>query len=182
MFACPWDNPGPAEPLVAQGQFSVRCHVCGFLSDAPRDLDERDDHISAELQFGPNALNGAVDESEVLGYLVFLTDACGHKIGAAVAAVQVQDTPTTTDSCCQSDVYKVSFTAQLPFNTSSVALMVVPNTTAGLLPVGASTSPVIDRRRPVTTRKGIVGSSSSATMMVVSRWLLQMCITIFVAS
>jgi len=181
VFACPVDNPSPTEPS-AVGQFSIHCRVCAIASAAPSDLDERDGYISTELQFGPNAMDGAVDEAEVLGYSVFMTDSCGHKMGAAVAAVQASSTPpSTAGTCCQPDVYKVSFTAQLPFNTSSVAFMVVPNTTAGLLPVGPRTLPVVDNGPPVQdTRRGIIGKLSSATMVVVSRSLLWMCMAVAV--
>lgn len=184
MFSCPVDNSIHAEPSLAKGHFSIRCRVCGFASAAPNDFDERDGYISTELRFGPNALDGAVDEAEVLGYSVFMTDVCGHKMGAAVASVQASNMPpSTTGTCCQPDVYKVTFTAQLPFNTSRMALMVVPNTTAGLLPVGAFTSLVVDRRPPVqaAAKQGIVGKVSCATTVLVSRWLMWMCMAVGVA-
>lgn len=185
MFGCPVDNPSPLEPLVVKGQFSIRCRICGIASAAPSDLDERDGYISTEVRFGPNALDGIVDEADVLGYFVFMTDACGRKIGTAVAAVQARSTPPAdAGTCCQLDAYRLSFTARLPFNTSSVALMVVPNTTAGLLPVGASTAPVVDNGPPVPAAisKGVVGNANSATMVLVSRWLLSMCMTVAVTS
>lgn len=179
MFACPVDNPSPAEPVLAEGQFSIRCRVCALASAAPSDSDEREGYISTELQFGPNSLDGAVDEAEVLGYSVFMTDDCGLRMGAAVAAVQASSTPPpTAGGCCQPDVYRVSFTAQLPFNISSVAFMVVPNTSAGLLPVGPRTSPVVDNRPPDQVGKGLIGKLSSATMVVVSRSLLWMCMAV----
>jgi len=184
VFSCPVDNPSHTEPSLAKGHFSIRCRVCGIASAAPNDFDERDGYISTELRFGPNALDGAVDEAEVLGYYLFMTDACGHKMGAAVASVQASSMPpSTAGTCCQPDVYKVTFTAQLPFNTSRMAIMVVPNTTGGLLPVGACTSPVVDRRPPVqaATSKGIVGKASRATTVLVSRWLMWMCMAVGVA-
>jgi len=170
---------------VAKGQFSIRCRVCGIASAAPSDFDERIGYISTELRFGPNAIDGTVDEAEVLGYSVFMTDGCGHKMGAAIAAVHASSTPpSTAGTCCQPDVYKVSFIAQLPFDTSSMAFMVVPNTTAGLLSVGAFTYPVVDRRplAQAAIGTGIIGRVSSATLMVASGWLLWMCMAVAVTS
>lgn len=129
------------------------------MSMSLEDLDERPGYISSALAFGPAALNGVVDESGILGYAVFMVDACGTKLGDAVAStdsiLQASATP-----CCQPDTYRVDFTAKLPEGVTEVALMIVPNTIAGALPVGTLIDAVVDYSPGGTRGVGRVGSAA----------------------
>lgn len=85
------------------------------------------------LSFGPNALDGAVDEDLVTGYEVSFVDACGQKLGGAVATVPKR--PNVTALCCIEDAYTVTIAARLP--TGAQRLAVAPVLAgAGPLPVG----------------------------------------------
>lgn len=129
------------------------------MSTPVTDLDPRQGYISVALSFGPNAINGVVNESVVTSYVVFMADGCSRKLGEAVAVVQRHSKESVL--CCQPDAYKVRFTVKLPFNVSEVALMIVPNTTAGVLSVGDMTAAVMDNAS-WGTGSGSVGQVSAA--------------------
>jgi len=106
------------------------------------DTDSRPGYVSSVLRFGPNAVNGEVNERGILGYAAFMIDDCGRTMGDPVAVVSRR--ASTYTLCCQHDVYSVPFTAVLPVNVTGVAIMVLPNTTAGLLPIGETTNVIED--------------------------------------
>jgi len=93
------------------------------------------------LSFGPNALDGAVDEDLVTGYEVSFVDACGQKLGGAVATVPKR--PNVTALCCIEDAYTVTIAARLP--TGAQRLAVAPVAAgAGPLPVGELSDVIAD--------------------------------------
>lgn len=111
------------------------------------DTDGNPGHVSTMLSFGPNAMEGVVYEEGILSYVVFMIDECHLKIGEAVATIPVArdgNESLAPADCCQIDMYEVEVQLVLPPNATSVRFMVVPNTTAGLLTVGAVTPYVFD--------------------------------------
>lgn len=145
VFLCPHGNgvDGEKEPILQSGSFGVKCKVCGLPADAPIDTNAAPGEIAATVQFGPNTLDGVVDESGILSYSVFMVDECNKRIGDALATVEVVP-GLPQGGCCQSDAYTVAVAAQLPFNTTGASLMIVAETSAGLLSVGAVTGFVAD--------------------------------------
>mmetsp|Transcript_88141 Transcript_88141/g.273945 ORF Transcript_88141/g.273945 Transcript_88141/m.273945 type:complete len:158 (-) Transcript_88141:90-563(-) len=107
------------------------------------DADRRPGFISTILRFGPNAVNGTINETGIVGYSVFLLDSCGRRSGAPVASVAAQP-QAPVQPCCQHDTYTVQFTAPLPIGYAGAALTVIPQTTAGLLPIGLVSEFVTD--------------------------------------
>jgi len=59
------------------------------------------------MTFGPNQIDGDVDESVVYGYRVVLADTCGNRVGTWKHFVPKHSTAAT---CCDSDSYTVTFT------------------------------------------------------------------------
>lgn len=148
-FSCPAYNTVEREPIFESGNVTLKCRVCGMLETNLTDVDPRDGVFKSILYFGPNALEGFVDENIVLGYYIFFADNCSRKIGQAVDYVEKSDVAYPS-SCCQYDAYAVEIDVELPQNFTNVTLMVVPNTAAGELSVGMTTDPLVDFYENIT--------------------------------
>lgn len=149
-FSCPAYNTIERESVFEEGNYSLKCRVCGMLETSLTDTDPRDGHIKTTLYFGPNALEGSVDEDVVLGYFIFFADNCSKKLGPPVAYVEKVEV-VYPSGCCQYDAYVVDIVVDFPDNYTNVSLMVVPNTTAGELSVGMTTEPLVDFYDNVST-------------------------------
>lgn len=148
-FSCPaGNNDSWREPTFEKSEGPdgipprIFCEVCG-LDDSLNDTDPREGFIQLELYFGPNILavggggGGIVYELGIIGYTVYMVDSCLRIRGAPVAEI---DTIVGLDaSCCTPKAYGVNVTAELPFNSSSMTLMIVPRTLGGNFSVGAVT-------------------------------------------
>jgi hypothetical protein len=159
LFICPLNSTGDQEPQVSSSTgYEVKCKICGLLEG--EDTDPTEGRITTNLRFGPNTLEGTIHEQGVLSYSVFVVDECFARLGDALGSVAAEPGLYENDTCCQSDAYEITVTIDLPYNVSEVQLMVVPNTDAGLLSVGAITGFVTDDMSGVPEIKK--GSSSHA--------------------
>lgn len=143
-FYCPANNVHRRPPILESGEYSLKCQVCAILDPQIVDTDPRQGYLSLHLEFGPNALLGTVDEEGILGYAVFFADNCSNKLGEAVAYLDTEDWGETPASCCQQNAYTVDIQSFLPRNDTEVVLMIVPNTTVGMLTAGLTTEPLVD--------------------------------------
>merc|ERR1712183_785861 len=107
--------------------------------------------MGAIVRFGPNVLEGVLDETGISNYLVFMVDGCSRKVGAPVASVVQR--PGFEPACCESRKYEAEITAQLLENTTSATFMIVGNTSVGELPIGVLTNIVEDFVGNETVRK-----------------------------
>lgn len=156
-FSCPKSNLVEREPQLESGNYSLRCRVCGMLDDRPLDTDPTEGRIVTTLFFGPNALEGSVDEDVVLGYSVYFADNCSRKIGETIAYVAKRGLPPTP--CCQFDAYTVELDVPYPENETNVSLMVVPYTTVGDLTSGMTTFEIVDYIDNTTYKRAVANGA-----------------------
>jgi hypothetical protein len=64
----------------------VVCEVAPF-----DDQDERNQHISGYVSFGPLLVNNQIDESAVKAYHVFWADHCDRVLGEAIGSIKKKD-------------------------------------------------------------------------------------------
>lgn len=115
-----------------------------------QDTDGREGYISGTISFGPNAINGVVDEGPITGYAVFLVDDCGEHVGVPVATVAKRR--GVPQGCCQRSTYTAEVKSTIyPVDHGTLRLAVVPFTPTGPLPVGALTRYVVDYVTPRPT-------------------------------
>lgn len=160
------------------GRFDVRCRVCGLGGPAPLDQDCREGFVDTYLSFGPNSVDGLVDETLVTGYAVVVVDGdCGTtvrgqtKLSAPVAvlAKSVWGRRSSVDLCgCVPDAYRVRVSVALPEGSEAVKFMILPNTSVGLMPVGVTTPLVLDSvcttTSTLTTTTATATTTTSTTM------------------
>jgi len=85
----------------------IQCKVCEAMFE---DMDERTGDYAGMLKFGPNILNGTVDESMLSNYIVLPMDDCGHiPKDATVLAVVPKGSPTI-HNCCEHEKYEAELT------------------------------------------------------------------------
>lgn len=164
-FDCPWGNGDPLfVPTLRNTSFDrkpgfrTRCRVCGIGTQL-NDTDPREGYIAGKISFGPNALDGYVDEDPVTAYEVYFVDGCGLPIGDAVATVPKKS--GVPDFCCLGDAYMAEVIARVP--PGSDRLVIVPLTSAGPLTVGELTDVIADWVINITTTE-VVGQANHAVL------------------
>jgi len=141
-FYCPESNIYEREPIWEYGNNSIKCRICGMLDVQPMDTSPVDGHLTTTISFGPNALEGSVDENIVVGYAIYFADNCSRKLGKSLAYVVAKG--YGLQPCCQYDAYTVDLDVDYPENVTNVSLMIVPNTLVGELSVGFVTEQIED--------------------------------------
>lgn len=107
------------------------------------DTDPRAGYIAGNISFGPNALDGYVDEEPISAYAVYFVNGCGEALGHPdhpVAVVPKQS--GITDTCCRHDAYRAEVRERVP--AGSDRLVIVPMTSSGPLLVGELTEIISD--------------------------------------
>lgn len=143
QFYCPASNKYVREPLLEKGDPPLKCRVCGFLDGQPNDVSPILGHLKVTLSWGPNALEGEIDEANITGYSVYFADNCSRKMGAPLAYVKALGI-LGGPRCCLYDAYSVEIDTPFPENETVATLMVVPKTSVGELSVGLQTDPIVD--------------------------------------
>lgn len=151
-----------AELVSSTGGFDVKCHVCGVGTMYPQDTDTRPGIISVRLEFGPNVLNGVVNENVIQGYRIYMASDCSVKLSNSLAYVSASNSfangVSVNGVCgCPSSSYSVQVQAQLPAGVNEGRLMIVPITSGGYeLPMGRMTGLVQDNAGVTTTQPPFV--------------------------
>jgi len=159
------------------GSFDVKCRICGFAQPRLQDVDIREGEFDINLEFGPNLINGVVNESNISGYAVRLVNYwCQRKRGPKLAFVPKNgsfDGTVVEDACgCPSQAYKVRVQGSLPDshvrdgrpNGEFVRLMVAPVTDTGHeLPIGTVSALLQDYFTTTTTTTTTSTTTSSTT-------------------
>jgi len=162
-FMCPVLNDkrllNPELPAPTDGQDGVRwrtrCKVCDLQ---PQTFVDQLEDVSLvgpiNFEFGPNSLDGTVDELDIEEYEVWLADQCGNLLGPQpVTTVPVQGRennkqakPTLPQGCCSKRAYKVEIEqAYLPVGHTNVSVVIVPFTSSvQRLTIGAVAGIVVD--------------------------------------
>jgi len=159
------------------GGFDVKCRVCGLALPPSGDLDSREGHVSFTLEFGPNVLAGAVDESGISGYALYLVGSCHERLSPRLAfvskAAHGYGGQSVPDACsCPRSTYSVQIAVALPSshlvdglpNGEDVRLMVAPVTLDGYeLPMGMTTAILQDYFTTATTTGPTTTGTAGAT-------------------
>lgn len=138
VFSCPADNTVVGrEPDLVSGSFLTKCRVCDSTPVVFNDTDPRLRKVDGNFSFGPNSLNGTVNESGIANYQIWLADMCGRLIGLAPIAIVPRDRELEP-YCCSYGAYEVRFRLEMPKNYSKMQILIVPFTELGdLLTVGS---------------------------------------------
>lgn len=130
--------------------------------------------IAGNISFGPNAVDGYVDEDPVFSYAIYFVDACRVPIGEPVATVPKR--PGVPNYCCQDDSYRAEVIHRLP--AGSDRLVIVPLTSAGPLLVGKLTEIIIDY---VVNKTVLIGKTNGAVLSIRPLWSLALVTFVAVA-
>lgn len=142
-FECPEDNiDSLTSPTLVKGKHRTRCKVCRMETVTFNDTDPRLNVVYGAFDFGPNSVEGLIDEEGISEYHIYFADDCGNLLKRI--AVIPRDW-SLEKGCCTPAAYQVEFHVGLPVNHSNVSVMVIPyiNETdqdgqeLGLLPIGA---------------------------------------------
>lgn len=127
------------EPWLTAGNYSLLCFVCEFNTSL--DLDPHEKAMTLDLHWGGNVLAGIINESFILNYVVYRIDSCFRTIGEPLATID-RVSHDLAPNCCDPWAY----TQRISFETeeNSTRLMVVPNTTYGILYMGKVTEEIFD--------------------------------------
>jgi len=164
-FVCPSENVEERPAILESGDYSLRCQVCTIRDLAVQDEDPEEGRFSATLAFGPNLLEGNLTEDGITGYFVYFADNCSRKLGPPLQYVEALGTDSLDLACCQHDLYTVEIVnVPLPEprnGSTTVKLMVVPNTVAGELSAGMTTDDIVDHIEEVVRVSRPVSSALS---------------------
>ncbi|CAJ1331182.1 unnamed protein product [Effrenium voratum] len=155
VLQCPRNNILYREPELLSGIFRTKCRICGFGHTDWEDTDPTGGRIAVSLEFGANAILGAVDESDIFGYGIFLADNCSRPLQRdEVGYVPKMDPYPYDDRCCTMNAYQTSISFDVPPGYTSVILSVRVNTSFGFLPLGEVTSEIMDWNETRATISG----------------------------
>eukprot|EP00435_Cladocopium_sp_Y103_P038978 s680_g10.t1 len=156
-FFCP--NVSAPSYLYAADAY-IQCRVCAATFV---DTDTSLNSFAGKLMFGPNLLNGAVDETMLDNYVVLPMDDCGY-IPSGVAPLAVVPKSANASDCCETTKYEVDLS--LP-NFAYNKIVIVPagaNTTVDRLDDGL----VVDLVDLTTTSTTITTVTVTTTVVTVT--------------
>lgn len=170
-FGCPEGNTDPFRSSDVDGDYRVRCWVCGLPSRVPQDSSPTVNYILTDIRFGPNVVDGIVNEDGISSYNVYLCDVNGSRIQTEeVASVEAQG---LTAACCTVDLYLVPIAAYIPPEAGgAVRFEIVPVVDIGPLPAGVFSASVVDWTGAVLTSHSwrqqlMLSEMGPATLMMV---------------
>eukprot|EP00929_Paragymnodinium_shiwhaense_P101616 TRINITY_DN6475_c0_g1_i1.p1 TRINITY_DN6475_c0_g1~~TRINITY_DN6475_c0_g1_i1.p1 ORF type:complete len:523 (+),score=81.24 TRINITY_DN6475_c0_g1_i1:74-1642(+) len=154
VFHCPLDNVDPnRQPDLVMGTFRTKCKVCGLEPSHFIDEDPRKRIVNMSFEFGPNSLEGIVDQSDIEEYHIYFADLCGNllKVDSDNAShtgeiVTLPVDNTLEAGCCTRGAYKVGpLKTRMPGDEANLTVMVIPKIAGvGLLSVGSIAGYVTD--------------------------------------
>lgn len=130
----------------------MKCWICSFDSSMlqngmVQDVDLRTGYLMVDLKFGPNMLGNSLDERNIDGYAIFMTNLAGDRLNfsAPVLSIPKKFGDDLVGGCCEESAYSARITAALPDGEAQVRFEVVPILTGlGPLGVGRISAPVAD--------------------------------------
>lgn len=165
-FTCPADN-NLFRPVTEIGIMPrMRCKVCG-VSAASADLDGRPGFYSGTVSFGPNQVDGMINETIIREYRVYYIDV--HMQKSSMIAAFNRSVAESNTACCDTETYQ--------FNLKNVPVaeyagaMVVPVDTNGVeMPLGevvmlpdvtTTSTPIVEVEETTIRVERQAGSSSA---------------------
>lgn len=105
------------------------CEPCA-ISETVEDLDLREGVFSGTILWGPNQIDGIVNESFINGYKVTVVDRCGHPLtldGDVSALYFPKQVGKFEPSCCSGDAYAATWSLTLPEGYSHFMVVAYSN-------------------------------------------------------
>lgn len=161
-FQCPANNfaIGLRPYLVSA---SISCQPCAIQTYVV-DTNLAQGQFSGTIAWGPNMINGAVDESHIDGYTVLVVDDCGLRLSVPGGPDHkyVPKIPGLLQGCCTREAYSVSWSLTLPQGYGY--FMVVPYSSAwGELDAGPVV-PILDDTGSSGVRAAVSGAHRGETL------------------
>jgi hypothetical protein len=156
--------PSGSSDVEQYSKLKVGCQVCGASHTG--DFDSRAGRLEVQIFWGPNTLDGFVNEEVIEGYAVFAAE-CRERQGDALATIPAKtNTRDKTQECCNHEMYQTTVQFQLPPGVTSKVFMVVPLTSIGPLDAGWVTSEIEDsveegQTRPPSVSTAMKGQAST---------------------
>jgi hypothetical protein len=177
-----WETSAPWETWynLHQALPQVVCQVCDVLVGDDTELE--DNVVTFDLTWGPNMVNGEINQADVQGYEVYWVDADDVIVipfPVATVAKPPGESENVRSSCgCDAQKYAVSFVG-IPVPTGAEGLLVVPKDILGFtMPVGRvarftdthTTSTTTGTSGTITTFTGssATGTASSITTTLIT--------------
>lgn len=155
VFKCPAENTDPErQPDLIFGTYRSKCKVCALETVDMVDIDPRSRRMNLTFEFGPNSLEGIVNEDGIESYEIYFADLCGNLLPVEkqnksatgeIASVAVDG--SLEAGCCTPGAYKVSVpSTRMPGDYGeNLTVVVIPKIRGiGLLSVGAVAGLVSD--------------------------------------
>lgn len=139
-FSCPAGNIVNSEPyLVSTGM--MRCRAC-HISMHVADVDRRAGYFQGTIEWGPNMIDGIVNETLIDRYFVLIVDSCNVVLSVVGMKPKRGDVPA---ACCLVDAYQLTFATQLPDNYDRFTVMAVKDGSPSfIVQGGVSSARIVD--------------------------------------
>jgi len=154
VFSCPAENTDPErQPDLIYGTFRSKCKVCALETTDFVDVDPRRRRVNMSFEFGPNSLDGIVDESGIEAYDIYFADMCGNLLDVEKdnksqtgEIVRIPVDGSLEAGCCTPGAYKVGpLVTRMPGDDENLTVVVIPKIRGiGLLSVGSIAGLVSD--------------------------------------
>jgi hypothetical protein len=160
-FFCPEGNTATGTKLQLKTSKQILCKVCAL--EEFTDTNNKAKVMDGVVYWGPNQINGKVDESMIKGYSVCLLTACGLPIKCEVQSV-------TANTCCNPKAYSYTFKDKaIPEDATHIS--VVPwgvDGAAKQLSLSSGIQIALTDVVPpiITTAGGTVGSNTAMTTLL----------------
>ncbi|CAL1126239.1 unnamed protein product [Cladocopium goreaui] len=156
-FFCP--NTSAPSYLYASDAY-IQCRVCAAQFE---DTDTSLNSFAGKLMFGPNVLNGQVDETMLENYVIMPMDDCGYIPTGATPLAVVAKSANASD-CCETTKYEVDLSLPNFAYNKIVILPAGTNTTVDRLDDGL----VVDLVDLTTTSTTITTVTVTTTVVTVT--------------
>jgi len=138
----------------------IQCRVCAAQFE---DTDTSLNSFAGKLMFGPNVLNGQVDETMLENYVIMPMDDCGYIPTGATPLAVVAKSANASD-CCETTKYEVDLSLPNFAYNKIVILPAGTNTTVDRLDDGL----VVDLVDLTTTSTTITTVTVTTTVVTVT--------------
>ncbi|CAK9078869.1 unnamed protein product [Durusdinium trenchii] len=143
---------------------TIRCQVCGGGSF--EDMEDATGKLKGTLFWGPNSVDGEIDETLLDGYDIWLVDACGEQYGHLGQVLKLD----IRSKCCNTEAYNFTFDV-IDMPKEHMSFMITPFKAEDRLLAG-TLIPIQERTTTTTTttttRSATTSTATSVTLTATS--------------